>query len=86
MTVSNGFGSASSVPVTVTVDATAPADSNCDGFINPLDIDPFILALTNRPAWEATYPCNYLCANDVNRDGAVNPLDIDPFIAALTAP
>jgi hypothetical protein len=61
-----------------------PADSNCDGAVNALDIDPFVLALTDRPAWEAAYPCDYLCANDCNQDGAVNAFDIDPFVVLLT--
>lgn len=63
-----------------------PGDLNCDGAINPFDIDPFILALTDPAAYANAHPnCNYMLA-DVNGDGAVNPFDIDPFIAVLTGP
>jgi DNA-binding beta-propeller fold protein YncE len=63
---------------------STPADSNCDGAVSVFDIDPFVQALTDRPAWEAAYACDYLCANDCNQDGAVNAFDIDPFILLLT--
>jgi hypothetical protein len=65
------------------VDVWRMADSNCDGIINAFDIDAFVIALTNRPLWEATYPCDYLCANDINRDDLVNAFDIDPFVECL---
>ena len=61
------------------------ADSNCDGAVNAFDIDPFVVALADRVTWEATYTCDYLCANDVNCDGAVNAFDIDPFVACLAS-
>jgi hypothetical protein len=49
-----------------------------------LDIDAFVLALTDRSAWQTAYRCDYLCANDCNQDGAVNVFDIDPFVLLLT--
>jgi hypothetical protein len=61
------------------------ADANCDGELNVLDIDPFVLALTASEAWQSTYDCDFLCANDTNCDGAVNSFDIDPFVLCLTA-
>jgi hypothetical protein len=60
------------------------ADSNCDGFINAFDIDPFVIALTDPDLWRATYNCDFLCANDCNGDGVVNSFDIDPFVVILT--
>jgi formylglycine-generating enzyme required for sulfatase activity len=62
-----------------------PADSNCDGVINVFDIDPFVLALTNRCAWLALYgdQCSRCCVNDINGDGFVNAFDIDPFVQCL---
>ena len=61
------------------------ADSNCDGAINTFDIEPFILALTaGQAAWEATYHCDFFCANDCNGDGAVNTFDIEAFVQLLT--
>ena len=61
----------------------AKADSNCDDLVNAFDIDAFVIALTDRTAWEAAYTCDYMCANDVNRDGAVNSFDIDPFVRCV---
>ncbi len=62
----------------------APGDSNCDGYVNSGDIDPFVIALTQDQAdWEALYDCDFLCANDVNGDGFVTSGDIDPFVLLL---
>jgi hypothetical protein len=62
-------------------------DLNCDGALNAFDIDPFVLALTSSPGFEAYYAeyadCDGMLA-DVNGDGAVNAFDIDPFVVALT--
>ncbi len=62
-------------------------DTNCDGFINSGDIDPFVMALDDPPAYAATYPdCDMLCTCDVNGDGFVNAGDIDPFVLCLSGP
>jgi len=58
-------------------------DANCDGELTFADIDPFVLALSDRAAWEAAYGCDYLAANDVNGDGEVTFTDFDPFVACL---
>ena len=50
-------------------------DCNQDGFVNFLDIAPFIAILTTGP---------YLQQADCNQDGFVSFLDIAPFIAILT--
>ena len=64
------------------------ADLNCDGAVNVFDIDPFVLALTSGPGFEAYFAefqgCDPLLA-DVNCDGAVNVFDIDPFVLLLTS-
>ena len=61
-------------------------DLNCDGSVNSLDIDPFVLATTSAPgfgAYYAAYPsCNAMLA-DCNSDGSVNSLDVDPFVGLL---
>jgi hypothetical protein len=62
----------------------ARGDSNCDGLVNSFDIDPFVIALTQPATWQATYTCDFLCANDINCDGAVNSFDIDGFVQCLT--
>ena len=59
-------------------------DLNCDGPVNSLDIDAFVLAMTSAPdfsEYTAAYPnCDPLLA-DCNGDGSVNALDVDPFVA-----
>ena len=62
-------------------------DLNCDGSINSLDVDPFVLAISSAPGfgdYYAAYPdCNAMLA-DCNSDGSVNSLDVDPFVGLLT--
>ena len=63
-------------------------DLNCDGSLNSLDIDPFVLALTSTPPGYPEYytqhpNCEALLA-DCNDDGSINSLDIDPFVDLLT--
>ena len=60
------------------------ADLNCDGLVNSFDVDPFVLALTDRSAYHDAHPhCDYRLA-DVNLDGLLNAFDIDPFVQVLT--
>ena len=55
------------------------ADMNCDGSVSYADINPFVLAMSNRSRFEARYPnCDWL-NGDLNGDGAVNYADIDVF-------
>jgi len=59
-------------------------DLNCNGAINNLDIDPFVLALTNPARYAQLFPnCDRMLA-DCNGDGIVNNFDIDPFVELLT--
>ena len=61
----------------------AVGDLNCDGSINGLDIDAFVLALTDPAGYETAYPeCDVMLA-DCNEDGSINGLDIDPFVVLL---
>ena len=55
-----------------------PCDTNCDGDINALDIEPFLDLLFDPNAT----PCNS-CTGDVNGDGNVDALDIEPFLNCL---
>jgi hypothetical protein len=59
-------------------------DANCDGTVSMGDINPFVLAVSNRAAWEAQYTCPYECANDINRDGVVDSGDINPFVQCIS--
>lgn len=58
-------------------------DANCDGVFNNFDIDPFVLALVDAPAYAAAYPGCSIAALDMDCDGALTNFDIDPFVAAL---
>ncbi|TWT42314.1 Glutamyl endopeptidase precursor [Phycisphaerae bacterium RAS1] len=60
-------------------------DANCDGVVNALDINAFVMAVNSQAQWQSMFTCDFLCSNDVNRDGAVNILDINAFVAALAA-
>ncbi|TWT42408.1 hypothetical protein RAS1_35400 [Phycisphaerae bacterium RAS1] len=59
-------------------------DTNCDGAVNVLDINPFILALSDPAAYAAAYPTCEIANGDVNGDGNVDVLDINPFVALLS--
>jgi trimeric autotransporter adhesin len=60
------------------------ADLNCDGQIDFGDINPFVNALVDPPAYAAAYPLCPLVNGDVNRDGVTDFGDINPFVRALT--
>lgn len=63
--------------------AVVPGDMNCDGVVDILDINPFILALGDPAGYAAAWPdCNIL-NGDINGDGDVDILDINPFIALI---
>ncbi|MBK8913862.1 MAG: hypothetical protein IPM64_04530 [Phycisphaerales bacterium] len=64
-----------------------PGDLDGDGRLTNFDIDPFVLALTNREAYQAAFPhippeaIDIL--GDMNGDGVLTNFDIDPFVDAL---
>ena len=64
-----------------------PGDLDGDGRLTNFDIDPFVLALTNREAYIAAFPhippeaIDIL--GDLNDDGVLTNFDIDPFVDAL---
>ncbi len=58
-------------------------DTNCDGNVDFLDINPFVLALTDPQQYQVQYPNCTLATADINGDGAVNFDDINPFVALL---
>ncbi|TWT44823.1 hypothetical protein RAS1_12410 [Phycisphaerae bacterium RAS1] len=58
-------------------------DLNCDHAVNILDINAFVLAVSNEAAYKTALPeCDPALA-DINADGAVDVLDINPFVALL---
>ncbi len=61
-------------------------DLNCDGAVDFLDINPFVLAISDPGGYAIQYPdCNIL-AGDINGDGRVDFLDINPCVELLTPP
>ena len=82
--VTNDGGSTTSNGATLTVLVCGSGDLNCDGTVNLFDVDPFTLAVTDAPAYEAAYPeCDIINA-DCNFDTVVNLFDIDPFVVLMT--
>lgn len=58
-------------------------DANCDGSVNGMDIQAFVLALGDPGQYALQYPGCDIASADVNQDGSVNGLDIDPFAQLL---
>ncbi|TWT44260.1 Proprotein convertase P-domain protein [Phycisphaerae bacterium RAS1] len=63
-----------------------PGDLNCDGVVNILDINAFVLALADGGAYLEAYPTCCLFLADLNGDFDINVLDINPFITLLAGP
>ena len=61
-------------------------DVNCDGTVDHLDIDPFVLALVSPAVYELTYPDCDIRTADCDYDGAVDAFDIDRFVELLSGP
>ncbi len=61
-----------------------PGDLNCDGSVSFADINPFVLILSDRAAWTATYPDCPVANGDIDGDSIVGFGDINPFVALLT--
>jgi hypothetical protein len=62
-------------------------DLNCDGAIDFDDINPFVLYMSNQPAWQALYPDCPPTVGDINGDGTYGQgtlSDVNPFVALLT--
>ncbi|MGE0480982.1 MAG: hypothetical protein AB7Q17_10975 [Phycisphaerae bacterium] len=65
-----------------------PGDVNLDGRIDNFDIDAFVLALTDAPAYETRFniPAHVgRILGDVNFDNVLNNFDIDPFVELLVS-
>jgi len=59
-------------------------DMNGDGEVNNLDINPFVLALTDEEAFKNQFDADPATVGDINGDGQLNNLDINPFVELLT--
>ena len=82
--VSNGCGSLTSAPATMTV--IGQGDLNFDCAVVPVEVNAFVLALVNPTGYAAAFPaCNRQRA-DVNGDTRVDGADIATFVRMLVAP
>ncbi len=70
----------------ITVVPGLVGDLNCDGRVDFADINPFVLALTNLPQYELTFPGCPFVNRDINGDGRFDFGDINPFVKLLTNP
>jgi hypothetical protein len=80
-TISSGTG----IDWSMSVDAcpSSRGDANCDGSIDFFDIDPFLTALFDLSAYEATYCGGAICTADGDCSGSIDFFDIDPILACL---
>ncbi|TWT45134.1 hypothetical protein RAS1_15560 [Phycisphaerae bacterium RAS1] len=51
--------------------------------MNVLDINAFVLALSDPAGYAAAYPNCSVLVCDTNLDGAVDVLDINPFVSRI---
>jgi choice-of-anchor B domain-containing protein len=58
-------------------------DVNCDGAVDALDIEPFLVALFEPGEYPIRYPDCDINRADINGDGAIDALDIEPFLNML---
>ncbi|MBP7747528.1 MAG: hypothetical protein KA383_15540 [Phycisphaerae bacterium] len=72
--------------VTIVVSATTcPGDLNCDDQVNFVDINAFVLYLSNHPAWLTMYPACDPRNGDLDGNGVYPSFgDINPFVTLLT--
>ncbi|TWT45188.1 hypothetical protein RAS1_16100 [Phycisphaerae bacterium RAS1] len=59
-------------------------DMNCDGIVDILDVNSFVLALGDPGVYEQQYPDCLIELADANGDGQVNILDINPFVQLIS--
>jgi hypothetical protein len=63
----------------------APGDMNCDGLVNALDIQLFVVALTDPERYYAAAPTCRIDNADTNFDYQIAPDDVPTFIGLLLA-
>lgn len=63
----------------------ASGDLDCDGSLDLMDVEPFILALIDPDEYPKQYPACDFMLGDINADGSLDLLDVEPFIELLLA-
>jgi hypothetical protein len=82
---SRNFGDASLRPQ-LFVSAAPLGDMNCDGVVDLLDVDPFVLALLDPTGYAAAFPGCSIARADMNHDNAINGGDVQNFAGVLLSP
>ncbi len=65
-------------------EVTTTGDVNCDGLVNELDIQPFILALVDPAMYTLLHPDCPPVRSDINNDGQTDGRDVAAFTMMLT--
>lgn len=76
-------GGASGAVTLLTRAAARRGDANCDGAVSFFDIDPFVLALFDLPAYQAAFCSGALATVDIDCGGTVDFFDVEPFLECL---
>lgn len=80
----NTFASEShSASYNYTLTLTTEGDMNCDGRVDGLDVQGFVLALLDGAAYDAAYPECSALNGDMNDNGSVTLDDIPAFVTTL---
>jgi len=72
------------VVLTVVSEPVLIGDMDGSGAVNNNDISPFVMALTDRPTYVATYGLDPDVVGDIDGSGQLNNNDITPFVNLLT--
>lgn len=86
LAVANAGGGTISVLRNQTCAGYAEGDLNCDGSLNLVDVQPFILALIDPAGYWDRYPECDLDLADLNSDGSIDLTDVEPFVELLIGP
>lgn len=79
-------GTPESVSAVTQIPGWLKGDMNCDGAVNNFDIDPFVQALLDAPAYIAAFPQCDINNGDVNGVDGLNNFDIDAFVTLVIGP
>jgi hypothetical protein len=70
--------------LTGSLSSIVKGDMNGDGAVNGLDINPFVLALVDLPAYNAAFPgLDGAARADITNEGVLNGLDITPYVVCI---
>ncbi len=65
------------------IDSAGRGDMNCDGVVDIADVEAFVLALVDPPAYIAAHPDCFITRADMNADASQNGDDVQLFTSLL---